>query len=84
MPDTAAYTVTRSPSAPPRRAGRAWPVGETVSELSGAQVAAIEADPGYSVAPYSSMGVASAEKPAAGNPAGRGKSRSTRARKRTE
>jgi hypothetical protein len=80
MSDTAAYTVTRGPSAPPRRAGRAWPVGETVAELTGAQVAAIAADPGYAIAPVSVSGGSGAEKPPAGNPAGRGK---TRARSRT-
>ena len=45
------HVVTRLPGAPPRRAGRVWPPGETVAELSEAKVAALVADPGYRVVP---------------------------------
>lgn len=50
--DTALYQVTRRPGAPPRRAGRLWPVETPVkADLSSAQVARIAADPGYLIAP---------------------------------
>jgi len=49
MTATTAYLVTRSAGAPPRRAGRVWPVGETRADLSDAEVAAIAADPGYAL-----------------------------------
>jgi len=46
----ALYHVTRHPGAPPRRAGRTWPQGQTRAELTDGQLAALQADPGYSVA----------------------------------
>lgn len=51
MPELTAYVVTRTPTAPPRRAGVGWPVGDTSAWLSEAQAAAIAADPRYRIAP---------------------------------
>lgn len=41
------YHVTRRPGAPPRRAGRVWPVGTTAAALTPDQAARVAADPGY-------------------------------------
>jgi len=46
----ALYHVTRRPGAPPRRAGRTWPQGQTRAELTAEQLAALQADPHYTVA----------------------------------
>ena len=43
------YLVSRRPGAPPRRGGRAWPIGQTRAELSPEQVATIAADPRYQI-----------------------------------
>lgn len=41
-------TVTRLPGAPPRRAGRTWPEGQSASaDLTPAEIASIQADPRY-------------------------------------
>jgi hypothetical protein len=47
MAEPSAYLVTRLPGAPPRRAGRVWPVGVSAVDLCAAEVAVIAADPGY-------------------------------------
>lgn len=41
--------VTRASSAVPRRAGRAWPSGETAADLTEDQMRALEKTPGYAV-----------------------------------
>lgn len=52
-PAPAQYVVTRLPGAPPRRAWRAWELGDTrvpAAELTQMQVSAIAADPLYRIA----------------------------------
>ena len=45
------WSVTRRPGAPPRRAGREWPEGEsTALDLDPATVEQLRADLGYAVA----------------------------------
>jgi len=50
MPTDAMHLVTRTPGAPPRRAGRVWAAGETRCTLTAAEAAAVAADPGYRLA----------------------------------
>lgn len=66
----ARYTVTRLPGAPARRAGRAWALGETLAlRLSPDQVAALAADPGYTIAPVATgAGIAPAFGPPGAGP----------------
>lgn len=46
------YRVTRKPGAPARRAGREWPEGLTVAELTEAEADTIRRDPaGYDLEP---------------------------------
>lgn len=57
------WCVTRAPAAPARRAGRTWAVGDTrVSDLAAADLAQLQADPGYTVTP---LDVPDARAPAA-------------------
>ncbi|WP_295582273.1 hypothetical protein [uncultured Lamprocystis sp.] len=62
---TARYQVTRLPGAPPRRAGRVWPVETPVNaDLTAVQVALIAADPGYLLAPVAAPIPLDAPRPA--------------------
>lgn len=46
----ARYWVTRLPDAPPRRAGREWPVGRTlITDPTERELSELRSDPGYRV-----------------------------------
>jgi len=65
MSETQQWLVTRRPGSPGRRAGLAWPEGEsTVAGLSPAQVDDLRADPGYTVSMVAAL-------PAAPEPKGK-------------
>lgn len=46
-PSRTVCLVTRLAGAPPRRAGRAWDLGETVTDLTEEQMRSVRSDPRY-------------------------------------